>query len=535
MTQHWDLAPGSIAPYSEHEWLIGCSTPKEAQQLARGLLASGSLVHMVTLGLRSVMVRLDPALDQAALRALCDQLPESVASQEGRRHQIDVALDGEDVTDVCARTGLDLGGLTAEVERQDLEVGVVGFSPGFGYLTGLSGPLSALERRASPRARVPAGSLAIAAGMAAIYPSASPGGWWLIGHTDAVMFDAERDSPALLAPGDRVSFSVAEALTEPVEVGARRSLRIPRGVAAAIEVTAAPPGTSIVDQGRDGSRHLGVPRGGPKDHERSSVVRALVGGAPAAIELMSRGLGLTFLTSTVIALIDATGEIDGRSIPSGVPVAVSGGQQLEIVTVSPGLVGYLAFAGGPIVEPVLGSMSTDSLSGLGPGFLEQGDLLGGEPVGPRRLPARGSVPADRSPAVLRITRGPHHAVLEDPEALDGFASRVSKTSNRVGVRLEPESTPLLRHAGEIDSCPMVIGAIQLPPNGEPVVLGPDHATLGGYPVVAVVIEADRGVLGRLRPGDGVRFAVVSSDEARRANVQRDRDRASFLSGATPQL
>jgi KipI family sensor histidine kinase inhibitor len=123
----------------------------------------------------------------------------------GRLHEIGVRYDGEDLAEVAERTGLAVGDVVARHAAPVYTVACLGFSRGFPYLEGLD-PALHLPRRASPRARVPAGSVAVAADLTGIYPRSTPGGWHLLGTTDAVLFDESAEPPALLAPGDRVRF-----------------------------------------------------------------------------------------------------------------------------------------------------------------------------------------------------------------------------------------------------------------------------------------------------------------------------------------
>ncbi|HEX4790738.1 MAG TPA: allophanate hydrolase subunit 1 [Actinospica sp.] len=176
---------------------------------------------------RTILVHYDPAsfsLDGLALRPPAAAVPVPVpaaaaaaAADAGEAAAgpgfdlvtIPVVYDGPDLADLSARTGLSVAEI---VERHAAPVYVVafcGFSPGFGYLTGLD-PLLRLPRRSAPRTRVPAGSVAIADEFAGVYPAASPGGWHLLGRTDARLWDLERDPPALLAPGTRVRFEAVD-------------------------------------------------------------------------------------------------------------------------------------------------------------------------------------------------------------------------------------------------------------------------------------------------------------------------------------
>jgi KipI family sensor histidine kinase inhibitor len=118
---------------------------------------------------------------------------------------IPVRYDGADLAAVAAATGLTVGEVVAAHCGATYRVAFCGFAPGFGYLTGLPERLH-VPRRSTPRTRVPAGAVAIAAGYAAVYPRPSPGGWHLLGSTDLVLFDPDRQPPALLAPGNVVRF-----------------------------------------------------------------------------------------------------------------------------------------------------------------------------------------------------------------------------------------------------------------------------------------------------------------------------------------
>ena len=484
-------------------------------------------VHEVVPGLDSVMV-LDPRDDLVArVSAVLERdIPATVTT----RHELKIVLDGPDLAEVLAVTGLSRAELETALEAT-LTVAAIGFSPGFGYLTGLAGPLADLGRRPTPRPRVPAGSLAVAAGMVAIYPHATPGGWWLLGRSSATLFDLDRQVPGLLAAGDEVRLVIVSDDAPGPIPAPRCRLVPPDGVRPVLEVTAVPAGTSLVDDGRRGVAHLGVPTAGAADLERCEVAARLVGGAPGAIEVTGSGLELVVLASTVLAGVDLGLSVDGRSVPEGIPIAVAPGQVVRSTAVGRGARGYLGIAGGPRVPEVLGSISTDSLSGVGPG-LAAGDRLGGGPV-PTALPVRGAVPDDPSTAVLRVLPGPHAGWLSG--SLDGLTARVGATSNRVGMRLVPDEGPIGRRPGEVMSMATVLGAIQLPPDGCPIILGPDRATLGGYPIVGVVAAADHGVLGRLAPGDPVVLVDVDAGQAEAALEDRTRLRAGFVAGSAPTL
>ena len=155
---------------------------------------------------RTVLVVLDRApsdLDAATLRRLDPSASASAAA--GKSLELPVVFDGADLADVAELTGRSVAALVEALTTAELTVAFGGFAPGFGYLSGLPEELH-VPRRATPRARVPAGSVALAGPFAGVYPQASPGGWQLVGRTDAVLFDVDRDPPALLVPGTAVRF-----------------------------------------------------------------------------------------------------------------------------------------------------------------------------------------------------------------------------------------------------------------------------------------------------------------------------------------
>ena len=154
---------------------------------------------------RTVLVRLDRAPadpDRALLHRLRTQ-PDGGPAAAAGTVQLDVVFDGPDLAEVAERAGRPVAAVVEELTGTELEVAFGGFAPGFGYLTGLP-PHLQVPRRRTPRTRVPAGSVALAGPYAGVYPQTSPGGWQLVGRTDAVLFDVDRDPPALLSPGTRV-------------------------------------------------------------------------------------------------------------------------------------------------------------------------------------------------------------------------------------------------------------------------------------------------------------------------------------------
>ncbi|MEU1303645.1 biotin-dependent carboxyltransferase family protein [Streptomyces shenzhenensis] len=272
--------------------------------------------------------------------------------------------------------------------------------------------------------------------------------------------------------------------------------------------------TTVQDRGRPGHAHLGVPRSGALDGPAAALVNRLVGNPPGAavLETTLNGCALRPRSTVVMAVGGAPSpvRVGGRPVAWGAPVVVPAGQLLEVGTAVLGVRAYVAVSGGLDVEPVLGSRSTDLLSGLGPAPLADGVVLPlGEPPGPH---ARVDVaPQPRPPAelVLRVTPGPRDDWFT-PRAVHDFTSRVyrvSSASNRIGLRTEGPALERAR-AGELPSEGMVLGAVQVPPDGRPVVFLTDHPTTGGYPVIAVVRAADLPAAAQAVPGVPVRFVAV---------------------------
>ncbi len=216
-------------------------------------------------------------------------------------------------------------------------------------------------------------------------------------------------------------------------------------------------------------------------------------------------------------------------MPAGQVVPLAPGQLVEIGRLHGGLRTYLGVAGGLRGPELFASLASDELSGLGPGPLRAGQILSAgpwaPPLGDHLLPGLPRVIGDDDASmVVRVVAGPHgeHFVADAVSRLAGRRFRVGEASNRVGLRLEAiEADGALgdlraNERSELDSQGVVTGAVQIPPGGEPVVLGPDHATLGGYPVAAVVASVDHALLGQCAPGGAVQFDLVELDEARRA-------------------
>lgn len=251
--------------------------------------------------------------------------------------------------------------------------------------------------------------------------------------------------------------------------------------------------TTVQDLGRPGLAHLGVPQAGAVDADALRHANRVVGNLPGAA-----GLEVTALGPELVFEVDATVAVHGRArfVPTGTV--------LDVGRVPDGLRGYVAVRGGLDVPRVLGSRSTCTLSGLGPPPLREGDRLpvGREVAGePQELP-----PPSPGTGPLRVVLGPREQALTAAgmQALLSATWTVAPASDRTGLRLD--GPPLERAGrGELASEGVVVGSVQVPPDGRPVLFLANHPTTGGYPVVAVLVRADLGRAGQLAPGSVLRL------------------------------
>jgi biotin-dependent carboxylase-like uncharacterized protein len=266
--------------------------------------------------------------------------------------------------------------------------------------------------------------------------------------------------------------------------------------------------TTVQDRGRTGLAHLGVPRAGPLDRPAATLANRLVGNGPdaALLEVTWGGLELTSDAGVWVAVTGAPTpvEVDGAGRGRDRAEWVPAGGRLRLGSPTAGVRSYVAVAGGVEVAPVLGSRSTDTLAWVGPPRVEDGTTLPvGTPSGP---PAPLDTPRPPLPGPLRVTQGPR-ADWFAPDALDRLCAApyaVGAASNRVGLRLEGDPPARVRE-DELPSEGMVLGAVQVPPGGQPVVFLADHPPTGGYPVLAVVHPDDLWQCGQARPGEELRF------------------------------
>jgi biotin-dependent carboxylase-like uncharacterized protein len=278
----------------------------------------------------------------------------------------------------------------------------------------------------------------------------------------------------------------------------------------------------VVDQGRPGYEHLGVPRGGAADPAALAVANKLVGNdaTAAGLEVAYTGPALRFPQGGTVAITGACFSAT-RSRGTGVKwnetLMLERGEILDLGAAREGCRCWLAFRGGLEVSVVMGSRSTflpAGFGGLEGRALRHGDLLRpGEAAAAQPL-LRAVPPADRNDNCLRVVAGPQAGLFDDAGLAAFFSEtyRVASASDRRGLRLNGKA--LARAGIELPSQGVLPGAVQVPPNGQPIILGWDGPVTGGYPIIAGVIRADWPRLAQLRPGDEVRFVTVELEAAR---------------------
>ena len=279
-----------------------------------------------------------------------------------------------------------------------------------------------------------------------------------------------------------------------------------------LEIIQTGPLALVEDLGRAGLAHLGVTRSGAADRRAHTLANRLVAnpGEHATVEVMFGGFSARVRGGDVaIAVTGADGNPSVNGVPFGTN-SIHYAHDGEVITLGAphtGVRSYLAVRGGIAVDPVLGSRSYDAMSAIGPRPLQPGDLL---PIGEHsaEYPELDQAPVasiQSSLAELHVAPGPRDDWFVDPDALVHTEWVTSDRSDRVGMRLDGRPLRPRWPDRQLPSEGATRGAIQVPPNGLPVILGPDHPVTGGYPVIGVVADRDIDRVAQLRPGQRVRF------------------------------
>lgn len=556
----------SAGPWARYLVLDGPPSPELSRRIGavaealRAALPRGAFD--VVPGYLDILVEGRAALAPERLLALAEEIEVTGGASDGgayhpRTFEVPVTYGaGADAATLTERLGLawpDIAGLHAAGKYT---VAYVGFTPGFPYLHGLD-PRLRTPRRVRPRPDVPAGAVAMAGAQAGIYPDAGPGGWWVLGTTSFPLFMPDRPEPTVLRAGDEVRFvpqargggdpPLADAQARDQASTATRAYdRVPRGVptvgsrgdpaehpaaespteplVTVLEVW--PESASLQGRPRVGVGRHGLAEAGALD-QRLLLALHLAVGAPldgASIEFPVPHAALRAEASTVAAFGGAaTASLRGEELTPGAPFEWRAGDVLALRPAPAGprqragvpvlsVAGGLAPLGGHAGHPLLAAGGSTDVRGRVGGFgrwLRAGDVLaggptrGGPPVRRAAGAALGHYPRELG---LRLYPGAHAGAA-------GFAHLMSRTfvvseRSRMGVRLEPRSERDTRGVpvtGTETSRGMPLGAVQLPPDGRPLVLLADRGRTGGYPVVGVVARVDLAGLAQARAGTVVTF------------------------------
>lgn len=542
-----------IRPLGDNAILIELADCGQAVDLEMVLAVSEKIiaanragVSEVVPGLNAVAVHLRGssswAIESEWVQRLLAELPQETsgaAKVENRVIEVPViygAAYGADLSEVAKHSGLSPEAVIAKHIAGDYRVQAIGFAPGFPYLAGLD-PILHTPRRSTPRTAVPRGSVGIGGRQTGVYPLSMPGGWNLIGRTPLSLFDPENrgESPSLLQAGDKVKFRQIDEAEFDKILGDQQTAttRPPFATAGGAEMEVLAPGvqTTVQDSRRSGYQRWGVAAGGAMNSRASRLANLLVGNPreAAVLEWVVKGPKLFFTDARVLAVTGAT----VAGVPFAKSFAIEAGEVLDLSRLVDGHRGVLAISGGIDVPLVLGSRSTHLAGGFG-GFrgraLKKGDFLGlGETsirsvklgwfLSPLLLTPPGS-----EPGKVRFVRGPEWDWLDaDSQARFGAeAFEVGAQSNRMGLRLEGVSVQP-KGAQKMISQPVTSGTVQVPTDGNPIVLMADHQSLGGYPRIANVIRVDLPILAEIRAGQTFTFEEVSMAEAEALRLQSEKD------------
>lgn len=493
---------------------------------------------------RTLLVRYRPSMvSRAALvAAIGARSLDATVERTSTLIEIPVSYSGEDLDEVAQMLGITREEVIRRHTGSEYTVAFTGFAPGFAYLSG-GDPGLDVPRRTTPRTRIPAGAVGLAGQFSGVYPQASPGGWQIIGVTATPMWDLSRDVPALLQPGFRVRFvdvtqRAAVALAPPALV-AGPSTATTTSTASPAAPVAAHDGSSLEirstglqalfqDLGRHGQAGQGVSASGAMDQGALRAANRLVGNASdaACVEIVYGGFHAVCHGDAVVAFTGAEAPIEVTTA-SGLRLAASGYQAIalsdgdSVVLGEPraGIRSYLAVRGGFTAAPVLGSRSTDTLANVGPAPVAAGDTLPihrstvGAIVGAPEQPPH-DLPTTHEVVTLDVVMGPRTDWFT-PEAVALLASQtwtVTPQSNRVGLRLAGAQSLTRSNPAELPSEGTALGAIQVPPSGQPVLFLADHPLTGGYPVIGAVATHHLDRAGQIPIGARVRFNPIQAFE-----------------------
>ncbi|KAB8226361.1 allophanate hydrolase subunit 2-domain-containing protein [Aspergillus novoparasiticus] len=493
---------------------------------------------------RTLLVNFDPESTNAeALATEFSKRDLSIINpRSDRQIEIPVRYDGVDLENIAKLTGLSVEEVIRRHQESRFTVAFCGFAPGFSYLNG-GDPALFVPRHQTPRTRIPAGSVALAGPFSGIYPQSSPGGWQLIGTTSVKMWDTNRSPSALLQPGYRVRFvevddvETAGADATPSTEGDntpssgstdREEENPALSESPHFKVLTAPIPALFQDLGRPGQANQGVSASGVLDRSAFRAANRIVGN-PAGTGCLELTLGGFSFESTSQAVIACTGApcpitiADAKGYTTEIrdthrPIALEPGDVVTFAHPHTGMRTYLAVRGGFEIDPILGSVSTDTLAAVGPSAVTAGSALilknatqGLTSVSIHEAPSF-TLPSANDVIILDVVLGPRTDWFTK-EGLETFLQqrwKVTAESSRAGIRLSGNvSIERKGDKAELPSEGTVTGAIQVPHNGQPVLFLADHPLTGGYPVIGAVAEYHLDLTGQLPVNTMVQFRAIA--------------------------
>ncbi len=424
----------------------------------------------------------------------------------GQDVEVPVVYNGQDLQAIAHETSLSVEEVIKMHSQADYQVYALGFSAGFPFLGEVPSAIR-VPRLDNPRTAIPTHSVAMAGLQTGIYPTSTPGGWRVLGHSLLKLYDPLRENPFLVAPGDRVKFVPSEGeLPDEPEV----LELLPKGPKhPLLRVIKAGLLDLVMDEGRFLQGRFGLSRSGALDTNVAQIGNRLLGNAPFAplLEMHYQGPELEVLDSGTLAFsgYSLSPQLNGKSIPSFTSFSVKQGDIITFEPTNEGSTAYLALAGGIESKRFIGSASADLKNKLGQA-LSAGDVLGVEEI---KTPIAGRSFEPYRPFRNNVTLRISATEQVTSETLEILCSKtfIVEQADRIGVRFAGEKI----EGGEIISEAMPLGAIQITPSGQPFLLLNDRGTIGGYSKPALVVPQDLPKAVQLRPNDLVRFRLLEEN------------------------
>jgi len=442
------------------------------------------------------------------------QLGESHEDTDVAIRQIPICIDTKlapDLEYVLHQKGLTLFDFTDLIMSSVFTVNMIGFLPGFPYMSGLPNKLHT-PRKATPSLQIESGSVAIGGQQLGIYPVHSPGGWHVIGKTPLSLFSLANNPSFLLSASQKVQFyNISKGdyyhMKEDTDI---ISMLWPDTKYPSIVVTKSIGIVSIQAEPRMHYRKYGIPLSGAMDIISQEYANKLVGNKPYApiIEILMGQCSFIVKTPIKIVITGAAHVwVNGSKYEKDTIIVLNQNDLVEIKYNGKGMVAYCAILGQIEVPHVIGSQSTCLSAKLGY-ILSKGAQV---TINPQKPESHINFPKIEKKQIICIYPGPeYHLLSHDAQSqLISEAFKISPQSNRMGIRLEGPKLEL-QIKKEMLSTAVTIGAIQLTPDGQLIILMQDSQTIGGYPRVAQVSEMNLPYLSRLSLGEKIGFFINRS-------------------------